>query len=304
MSSKSKSLVLPSPAKLNLFLHITGVRADGYHQLQTLFQLLDYGDELSFKTNPELGRDEVSLTSNIPELNNEKNLIIRAAKLLRRESCVDKGATVDLKKRLPLGGGIGGGSSNAATTLLALNALWDCGMGVDRLAELGRQLGADVPVFVRGHSAFGEGVGEVLRPVNLMEQWFLVLVPSTSVDTTLMFKHEDLKRDTPPIEASAALDWSGAGRNDFEPLVRRLYPEVDKCMTVLDSLSGNRARMSGSGACVFAAFSSYEQAKGVQTELQSSSSANFGSFIAKGVNVSPVHKALQCAGYPVPKVNS
>ena len=300
MSSMPK-LVLPSPAKLNRFLHIVGRREeDGYHLIQTLFQILNYGDKLTFETNDSPIGD-IKLTSNIPELVNRNNLVIKAARLLQKASGTSTGATIHLEKSLPVGGGIGGGSSNAATTLLGLNTLWDLGLKMEQLAELGLQLGADVPVFVRGCSAFAEGVGEILQPVTepTKQQWFLVVIPNVSVDTTLMFKHEDLTRDTPPIDDFTAFDSAVQGHNDFEMLVRRLYPEVDKSLTLLNDLCGHRARMSGSGACVFAPFCSHEEAKVAQLKLQSIAAAS--SFIAEGVAVSPLHAALKQLGYEIPK---
>ena len=309
----SAKLVLPAPAKLNLFLHIIGRRDDGYHLLQSVFQFLDYGDEISFEVNNEA---DLSLTSNIPELNNSDNLIIRAAKLLQKKLSVECGARIHLTKRLPMGGGVGGGSSDAATTLLALNALWNLNLSMDELAALGLQLGADVPVFVRGFSAFAEGVGEILQPVDPKENCYLVLVPDAHVDTTRMYRHEDLTRDTPAIKVCAAFDLFDYKecRNDFEPLVRRLYPEVDNCLALLDNFAGSlcgkssgknsgkssgKAMMSGSGACVFAPFDSREQAQAAQLKLTSSDEA-INSFVAQGINCSPLHTALQNAGYSIP----
>ena len=297
----SARLVLPAPAKINLFLHIIGRREDGYHLLQSVFQFLDYGDEISFEV---VDGADVSLTSNIPELDNADNLIIRAAKLLRQKSSAEYGANIHLTKRLPMGGGVGGGSSDAATTLLALNALWNLGLSMAELAELGLQLGADVPVFVRGFSAFAEGVGEILQPVKPKENWYLVLVPDVHVDTTRMYRHRDLTRDTPAIKVSADFDLFGYKecQNDFEPLVRRLHPEVDNCLTLLDNFadfSSGKAMMSGSGACVFAPFDSRGQAQAIQSKVSSSNLAA-DSFVAQGINCSPLHTALRNAGYPIP----
>ena len=292
-------LVLPAPAKLNLFLHIIGRRADGYHELQTVFQFLTHGDELTFEVNKE--SPDIVLTSNVPALNNTDNLIVKAAHLLQKKTGAQWGARITLDKRLPLGGGVGGGSSDAATALLGLNALWNLHLSMEQLAELALQLGADVPVFVRGFSAFAEGIGELVQSVKPVEAWFLVLVPDVHVDTHQMYKHKDLTRDTPAIKVCAALDQRG--RNDFEPLVRRLYPEVDNCLTLLDNFdeSGSgQAMMSGSGACVFAPFNSREQAQAAQLELHSQA-ATFSSFVARGINSSPLHMALQNAGYPLPE---
>ena len=310
----SAKLVLPAPAKINLFLHIIGRRDDGYHLLQSVFQFLDYGDEISFEVTNDT---DLSLTSNIPELNNADNLIVKAAKLLQQKASAECGAKIHLTKRLPMGGGVGGGSSDAATTLLALNALWNLDLPMDELAELGLQLGADVPVFVRGFSAFAEGVGEVLQPVDPREYWCLVLIPDTRVDTTRMYKHGDLTRDTPAIKVCAAFDLFDPHiegrecRNDFEPLVRQLHPEVDNCLALLDNFSDSfcgksrcekssgKAMMSGSGACVFAPFESREQAQAAQSKL-TSSDESINSFVAKGINCSPLHTALRKAGYSIP----
>ena len=298
-------LVLPAPAKLNLFLHIIGRREDGYHQLQTLFQFVDYGDELTFDL-----ADILTLSSNNPALEIENNLILEAARLLQLKSGCELGAKIYLNKTLPMGGGVGGGSSDAATTLQALNALWQLNLSMDELAELGLQLGADVPVFVRGRAAFGEGVGEILTPVDVPEDWYLVLVPEVHVETIRMFKHKDLTRDTPAIKVCAALEQSG--QNDFESLVRRLYPEVDECLDLLGSFSGSgSARMSGSGACVFVPFTSRQQAEAAQQELMKQelmkqelmkqAVTSFTSFVAHGKNCSTLHTALKDNGYSIPE---
>ena len=281
-------LTLPAPAKLNLFLHIIGRRSDGYHRLQTLFQFLDFGDELNF-----LEQSDLELECDIPELVTNDNLILKAARLLQAHSGCEKGARIQLIKRLPMGGGVGGGSSDAATTLHGLNILWNLGFGDDKLAELGLQLGADVPVFVRGFSAFAEGVGEVLTAVEPEECWYLVLKPGCHVNTMEMFRHQDLTRDTLPIKVCAALNGlhGKKRRNDFQSLVRRLYPEVDKCLMLLDNAENSsmgQAMMSGSGACVFAPFASREQAEATMVGIDS----DVDGFVARGVNRSPLHKAI------------
>ena len=293
MSDMSAELVLPAPAKLNLFLHITGRRPDGYHALQTLFQFLDYGDELGFTL-----QESLELECNLPELVNDDNLILKAARLLQQETGTRQGARIRLHKRLPMGGGVGGGSSDAATALLGLNYLWNLQLSEETLVELGLKLGADVPVFVRGFSAFAEGVGEVLTPANPPECWFLVLVPDCHVNTVKMYAHEELTRDTPAIKVCAALETYEEQRrqnllhNDFEPLVRRLYPEVETCIQLLDNAKNSsigQAMMSGSGACVFAPFASREQAEAVQAATGSDVQA----FVARGVNTSPLHRTLR-----------
>lgn len=189
----------PSPAKLNLFLYITGQRADGYHTLQTLFQFLDYGDTLHIEPRRD---GEIHLLTPVNGVENEDNLIVRAARLLMKvasevDACPPEAARISALKRLPMGGGLGGGSSNAATVLVALNHLWQCGLSIDELATLGLTLGADVPVFVRGHAAFAEGVGEILTPVNPPEKWYLVAHPGVSIPTPVIFKDPQLPRNTP-----------------------------------------------------------------------------------------------------------
>lgn len=288
----TSEMVLPAPAKINLFLHITGRRDDGYHTLQTLFQFLDFGDELSFQL-----QDGLELHCDIPKLVVEDNLILKAARLLQEKTGCQKGARIQLIKRLPMGGGVGGGSSDAATALLGLNVLWELGLSVGTLAELGLQLGADVPVFVRGSAAFAEGVGETLTPATPDECWYLVLVPDCHVNTARMFAHKGLTRDTPAIKVCAVLETyeeqkrQGHLRNDFEPLVRQLYPEVETCIQLLDNAGNSSVRqtmMSGSGACVFAPFANCEQAEVAQATIGSDTQ----SFIARGVNKSPLHSTL------------
>lgn len=291
----STQLVLPAPAKLNLFLHIIGRRQDGYHQLQTLFQFLNYGDELTFTPSNKL-----TLTCNNPALVSDDNLILQAARRLQERTGSESGAAIHLRKKLPMGGGVGGGSSDAATTLLALNALWQLDLSMDELADIGLTLGADVPVFVRGKAAFGEGVGEVLTPVNAPENYYLVLVPEVHVETIRMFRHKDLTRNTPAIKVCAALEQKG--QNDFEPLVRRLYPEVDQCLMLLNDFDGSGpARMSGSGACVFVPFIDRQQAENARNVLSLQESTSFTSFVAHGKNGSTLHTALAEYGYSVPE---
>jgi len=297
-SSYPKSLSLLSPAKLNLMLHITGRRPDGYHQLQTLFQLLDYGDTLHFSTRQD---DRIELSPPITGVAHADNLITRAALALRHYSQSTKGVDIRLEKRLPMGGGIGGGSSNAATTLLALNSLWQTGLTIDQLAHLGLQLGADVPVFVRGHSAWAEGVGEQLQAVNLPERWFCVLKPACEVSTVEIFSHKQLTRDSSPITMAAV--FKQGGFNDCQAVVRQLYPEVDFALDWLDDRISqqhqsqlqpkqlpliHQARLTGTGACVFAAFTDYKSARQILDKLPS----ELQGFVAKGVNISASHSAL------------
>lgn len=291
------SLTLPAPAKLNLFLHITGRRADGYHNLQTLFQLLDYGDTLRFE---KLDQSTIELQADLPGVPAGNNLIERAARLLQTHCNCNLGARIHLEKRLPMGGGIGGGSSNAATTLLALNHLWDLRLSLDELATLGLRLGADVPVFVRGRSAWAEGVGEHLQPVSLADSNYLILVPPCHVSTVQIFSEEALTRDTSPITIAAFLEGGtpkenayGHGgqvvRNDCEPVVRRLYPAVAFALDWLSQFEP--ARLTGTGACVFARFAERADAEKLLPRLP----AGYNGFVARGVNVSPVHSALGIA---------
>ncbi len=275
-------LTLPAPAKLNLMLHITGRRADGYHELQTLFQFLDYGDELVLRPRED---GQIRLLTELPGVDHDSNLIVRAARLLQRESGCALGADIQLTKRLPMGGGIGGGSSDAATTLLGLDHLWNTGLGEDRLAELGLSLGADVPVFVRGRAAFAEGVGERLQPVDLAEPWFLVIAPQVSVSTAEIFADPELTRNTPAITVRSLL--AGGGHNDCQPVVEKRYPEVRNALSLLNKFV--QARMTGTGACVFGSFPNEGEADKVRRQLP----ATLPSFVARGRNVSMLHRSLE-----------
>ncbi|MDB6050365.1 MAG: ipk [Pseudomonas sp.] len=275
-------LTLPAPAKLNLMLHILGRRADGYHELQTLFQFLDYGDELSFALRDD---GEIRLQTEIPTVPHDSNLIVKAARALQKQSGCSLGVDIWLEKRLPMGGGIGGGSSDAATTLLGLNHLWKLGWDEDRLATLGLTLGADVPVFVRGHAAFAEGVGEILTPVNPEEPWYLVLVPQVSVSTAEIFADPLLTRDTPPIKVRPVLE--GNSRNDCQPVVERRYPAVRNALNLLGKFVD--AKLTGTGSCVFGAFPNKAEADKVSALL----TETLTGFVAKGSNVSMLHRKLQ-----------
>ena len=275
-------LILPAPAKLNLMLHILGRRADGYHELQTLFQFLDFGDELGFALRSD---GEIHLHTPIDGVPHDSNLIVRAARLLQQHASCALGADIWLDKRLPMGGGIGGGSSDAATTLLGLNHLWQLGCSEDQLATLGLSLGADVPVFVRGHAAFAEGVGEKLQPVTLSEPWFLVAIPQVLVSTAEIFSDPELTRDTPPIKVRSLLE--GGGRNDCQPVVTKRYPEVRNALILLNKFV--QARLTGTGACVFGSFPNQDDADKVARQLP----ATLPSFIAQGRNISMLHRKLE-----------
>lgn len=282
----SPGISLPSPAKLNLFLHIVGRRPDGYHELQTLFQFLDYSDELSFTLTPD--QPGVRLARPIPNVPDDDNLVIRAAKALMTLS--DKGlpgVTIAIDKRLPMGGGLGGGSSNAATTLLGLNHLWNLGLSNDELAGIGLTLGADVPVFVRGHAAFGEGVGEKLTNANPPQDWFVVIKPACNLNTGKIFSEQGLTRNTPRIKIAPAFEGDASRyRNDCEGVVRKLYPEVNQSLEWLSKFGP--ARLTGTGACIFGRFPTESAAR----IIWESKPSGVTGFVAKGVNISPLHKKL------------
>jgi 4-diphosphocytidyl-2-C-methyl-D-erythritol kinase len=267
-----------APAKLNLFLHILGRREDGYHDLQTLFQLLEAGDTLRFATAPR-GELQLHLNTNstgqvVPLAD---NLILKAARLLRDHVGKPQlGAEIQLDKQLPMGGGLGGGSSDAATTLLALNQLWELGLTQQELQSLGLQLGADVPVFIGGRSAWGEGVGENLKPIELPPRWYLVITPNCLVSTAQIFDHENLTRNTPAIKMADFL--AGRSRNDCESVTRNLYPEVDKALNWLSQYGP--ARMTGTGASVFADFPGEEPARAALSALPD----YWRGFVAQGIN--------------------
>jgi 4-diphosphocytidyl-2-C-methyl-D-erythritol kinase len=274
-------LSLKAPAKLNLFLHITGRRPDGYHNLQTLFQLLDYGDQLDFSINAD---GDIRLAPAIAGIPAEDNLIYRAAELLRRETGCTLGADIRLHKRLPMGGGLGGGSSDAATALVGLNTLWELGLSRRQLMDMGRQLGADVPVFVFGHSAWAEGIGEQLSAVEIPPAWYLVLAPGVEISTAKIFAHEGLTRNTHPIKIRAFLEQGG--RNDCQTVVETLYPKVKEARLWLAQFA--EARLTGTGACLFARFASEADAKSVLKQLP----APWQGFVAQGVNQSPLLEQL------------
>ncbi|QLC73857.1 4-(cytidine 5'-diphospho)-2-C-methyl-D-erythritol kinase [Pseudomonas sp. LPB0260] len=274
-------LTLPAPAKLNLMLHVLGRRADGYHELQTLFQFLDHGDQLGFALRDD---GQIRLHTEISGVAHDSNLIVRAARQLQRQSGCPLGADIWLDKQLPMGGGIGGGSSDAATTLLGLNQLWQLDWDEDRLAALGLGLGADVPVFVRGRAAFAEGVGERLTPVELAEPWFLVAIPQVLVSTAEVFSDPELTRDTPPIKVRSLLE--GGGRNDCQPVVQKRYPAVRNALILLNKFVPTR--LTGTGACVFGSFPNRDDADKVARQLP----AALPSFVAQGRNISMLHRKL------------
>ena len=278
----------PAPAKINLFLHIVGRRADGYHLLQTVFQFLDYGDTLTFKVRQD---GVVRRVTDIDGVHSDNDLTVRAARLLQRLSGSSLGVDIEIEKRLPMGGGLGGGSSDAATTLVALNRLWGLALSDDELAAAGLQLGADVPVFVRGAAAWAEGVGEDLTPVLLPEPWFLVLIPDCHVATADIFAAPELTRDVQRSKIPAFLSGLRSEQwvNVFEPVVRQRYPDVDKALKWLGNFA--QARMSGSGASVFAAFDDEGLARQVLAQLP----PQWSGFVAKGLNRSPLQARMVAA---------
>ncbi|MEC8008099.1 MAG: 4-(cytidine 5'-diphospho)-2-C-methyl-D-erythritol kinase [Pseudomonadota bacterium] len=260
-----------SPAKLNLFLHVTGQRANGYHEVQTAFQLLDWGDRMHFEITDTPG---ITLHPPVAGVPNEDNLIFRAAAALGLPE--DRGVAISIEKVIPMGGGLGGGSSNAAVTLLALNDLFDLGHSVDELAVKGAALGADVPVFVRGTSAWAEGVGDELTPLELPTRWFVIIYPDCHVSTQEIFGAPELTRNTPPITVSAFFE--GPVRNDLQPVVESRYEQVSTAIKWLSNHGS--AMMTGSGACVFASFQSQAEAQ----RVAEAANGEFSVFVAKGIN--------------------
>ena len=271
----------PSPAKINLFLHVLGRQDNGYHRLQTLFQLLDYGDALAFELTDT---PDIVMATPLPGVADDDNLIVRAARALQAYGTCSQGARIYLNKRLPMGGGIGGGSSNAATTLVVLNHLWGCHLSNEALATIGLTLGADVPVFVHGRTAFADGVGEQLVNHDVPETYYLVAHPGVHVSTQAVFNHPQLPRNTPPLL------WQDynfeSTHNDCEEIVCQQYPEVANLLQWLVHYAP--ARMTGTGSGVFACFASAEAAQTALVALPK----NWSGFVARGVNLSPLHEKL------------
>ncbi len=275
----------PAPAKLNLMLRVLGRRPDGYHRLQTVFQFIDRCDLLRFEVRRDgaIRRDRA-----IPGVPEAQDLTLRAARALQSATGCRLGVDLSVEKRLPMGGGLGGGSSDAATTLVALDRLWGLDLGVDALAGIGLGLGADVPVFVRGQAAWGEGVGEDLTPVELPEPWYLVLVPPVSVSTAAVFAHPELTRDSRPVKLRDFL--SGALENDCLSVVRRDYPPVAAALDWLDLHSGAESggRLTGTGGCCFAELGTRDQAEAALERVP----LGLNGFVARGLNRSPLRERL------------
>ena len=303
----------PAPAKLNLFLHVVARRNDGYHLLQTLFRLIDLSDTLRFSLRED---DQIRLATEIPGLPQGDDLCVRAASALRAAAGMHAGVDIHLDKRIPIGGGLGGGSSDAATTLLVLNRLWELGLTREELMPLSLGLGADVPFFLLGENAFGEGAGEVLTPVDLPQAWYVVLVPPVAVPTVAIFAAPELTRNTKTITISSfsagvggvghvgerlpsgdeKFSWPGPhfGHNDLEPVVCNRYPQVAQYLEWLrahgaGSGGGTIARMSGSGACVFAEFATEGEARSVVSSLP----AGMRGFAVRGLDRHPLQAMLE-----------
>ncbi|HCR99092.1 MULTISPECIES: 4-(cytidine 5'-diphospho)-2-C-methyl-D-erythritol kinase [Halomonas] len=284
------SLTLPAPAKLNRMLHIVGRRDDGYHELQTLFQIVDISDQLTLTLRED---GDITLATPVNGVAHDDNLMVRAARLLQRAAGTSPkampGATLTIEKKLPMGGGLGGGSSNAATVLLGLNKLWQLGLSMEALARLGLQLGADVPVFIYGHSAWAEGIGEKLTSVTLDTPWFVIIHPKVSVSTPLIFQDPELTRDSRPITMARALQGGASEwRNDCEAIVKKRYPLVAEALDWLAQYAP--VQLTGTGACLFATFES-EQAARTVAEL---AGQRWPTWVARGLNTSPLQDALGC----------
>ena len=276
-----ESLSLDSPAKLNLMLHITGRREDGYHLLQTVFQYVNLCDRMVFSANESGVIKRITNNSPVPE---NEDIIVRAAQELQRRTRVSKGVEISIDKKIPIGGGLGGGSSNAATTLIALNRLWDINLPITELAEIALDLGADVPFFVTGHSAWASGTGEVLSHIDLPEPWYLIIDPGIAVSTAKIFNAQELTRNCDAITIRAFLE--GSDTNVCQAVACNLYPEIQQAIDWLGDYS--HARMTGTGSCVFAPFDSLEQAESVKSRVPKS----WGCFVVKAININPVHQQL------------
>jgi 4-diphosphocytidyl-2-C-methyl-D-erythritol kinase len=271
----------PAPAKLNLFLHVTGRRPDGYHDLQTLFQLIDLNDRIGVTVRAD-GRLE--RLGGPAEVAPESDLTVRAAQALKLATGTPFGASLSVVKHIPMGGGLGGGSSDAATTLLVLNKLWGCELALPELSAIGARLGADVPVFLHGSSAWAEGRGDRLTAVELPPRWYVVIRPGVSVRTAEVFQAPELTRNSPLITIRGFLE--SGGRNDCEPVVRARYPQVREALQWLGEAAP--ARLTGTGSCIFAAFRSEADARAVVARVPD----RWTGFVARGLNSSPVHERL------------
>jgi 4-diphosphocytidyl-2-C-methyl-D-erythritol kinase len=281
MADAAVETLWPAPAKLNLFLHVTGRRADGYHDLQTLFQLIDLCDSIGITLRAD---GQIVRVAGPEQVAPEDDLVVRAARALKRSSATPLGASLRIVKRIPLGAGLGGGSSDAATTLLALNRLWGCDLAPAKLAELGFALGADVPVFLGGSSAWAQGRGERLTPVELPLRWYLVIRPGVSVSTAEIFQAPELTRNSPLITIRGFFE--SGGHNDCESVVCARYPEVRAALEWLSQSAP--AHLTGTGSSIFAAFASEAAVREVAARVPQ----RWTGFVARGLNTSPVHERL------------
>ena len=274
-----------APAKINLFLHITGRRPDGLHNLQTVFQFIDLCDQLSFEVRKD---GDILRSTAVSDVHEAEDLCIRAAQLLQRTAGISAGVNITLSKEIPIGGGLGGASSDAATTLHALNCLWDAGMNTEQLMHLGQSLGADIPIFIAGHAAWAEGIGEQLTPMELPQPWYLIADTGVHVSTREMFADSQLTRNSPQL--TICPPEPGVLGNIFEPLVRRRYPEIDKVFDWLGEHS--MPFLTGTGGCVVAPFEERESALAVQAQAPPEVSI----YVAKGKNISPLREQLSTEG--------
>ncbi len=276
----------PAPAKLNLFLHIIGQREDGYHLLQSVIQFIDLCDQLTFSVRSD---DKIVCKNSNTTISPQDDLCVKAATLLRHQTQeapgAKQGVDIQVEKNIPLGAGLGGGSSDAATTLLALNQIWQCGLGLQELEQIAMQLGADVPVFVRGHASWVEGIGEQLFPITLEEFWYVVVFPNVHLNTQQMFSDPDLTRDCAPIKIRDFLNLVdlSSTENVFEPIARR-QPAVERAFQWFSQQTKVPARLTGSGSGIFVACASKQQAE----EIAARSAKDMSAFVTKGLNLSPV----------------
>lgn len=279
--TESKMAWWPAPAKINLFLHVLGRRSDGHHDIQTLFQLLDWGDDIGILPTDDAGISRQDVSYAVPE---SEDLVTRAARLLQSETACRRGAVIAVRKRVPPGSGMGGGSSDAATVLRVLNSLWGCGIDIDGLSDLGVSLGADVPVFIRGYSAMAQGIGEVLDPVSLGRRHYVLVFPDLQISTAKIFAAAGLKRNTNPISLEEALQEKG--KNDCEPVVRQRYPGFDQLMRTLEKWG--TPRMTGTGSGIFIPMHDEKSAKSAAQALKSLYNVR----AVQGVDISPLHAKL------------
>ena len=282
MGAGSEMITYPAPAKLNLFLQITGQRDDGYHELQTVFQFITLQDDITFTPRQD---NQIVRATQWSDVTAEDDLAIRAAQLLADHCGIQRGIAIGIEKRIPMGAGLGGGSSDAATVLCALNQIWELGLGADELSTLGLSLGADVPVFVRGHAAWAEGIGEFLTPLEPAEDIYLLVVPPVHVSTADVFRHPALTRNSTPIRISDFLE--GTAFNSLETVVRKVYPDIDHCMKWLEKYG--EPRLTGTGAGVFIKAESASTARKI-TEI---TPKQWQSFVVKGLNTSPLSEQIE-----------